>query len=544
MKKKGVIYSRYSDDMQQGESIEAQNAKCEEYAKKHDIKIVKYYSDEGFTASTKIEKREEFNNLIRDSKKGLFDVVLCHKVDRFARDSVDFLVTERELNKVGVKVIVVATPFEDDATGILMKQIMVAQAEFFSRNLSDEVRTKSLAHARKGKNMGGKANYGYKYGENGNYEINPPEAYIVRRMYEMYLQGYGYKAISNILNEEGHRNRDGKLFSKNLVGSIIRNEKYKGCYTYGKEISDFKTKKRVKNKEPIILEDQIPAIVSKEIWDRAEKLRAKKDGSFARWGEKKIHDFILTGYLECKNCGGRMRGSSHSKEHCYYRCSTRTEKGALACDAKAVRADLLEDLVINKIKNYIFTDEMIEFYTKSILELLKDENGGANIDEFIEKREELKEAKSKLLSVYLSPKSRMSENDYIDADNELHDQIEALDAQIYEIQANAKVVISVEDVKQYLHNLKNEVATTEEMRALVMAVVDHVAVDTKTKDVELFFKVYSPKNYVSKGAHGKPNNTLYQIEDMTFVRYEDNRILGVVKCILPKAQRTKWKQAE
>lgn len=543
MKKKGVIYSRYSDDMQQGESIEAQNAKCEEYAKKHDIKIVKYYSDEGFTASTKIEKREDFNNLIRDSKKGLFDIVLCHKVDRFARDSVDFLVTERELNKVGVRVIVVATPFEDDATGILMKQIMVAQAEFFSRNLSDEVRTKSLQHAQKGKNMGGKANFGYYYDENRQYQINPVEAHLVRQMFELYLQGYGYKAISNKLNMEGHRNREGKLFSKNLIGSIIRNEKYKGCYTYGKEISDFKTKKRVKNEAPIILEDQIPAIVSKEIWDRAEKLRNKKDGSFARWGEKKIHDFILTGYLTCKTCGGRMRGSSHSKEHCYYRCSTRTEKGALACDAKAVRADLLEDLVINKIKNYIFTDEMIEFYTTSILELLKEGNG-VSVDEFIQKREELKEAKAKLLSVYLSPKSRMSENDYIDADNELHDQIEALDAEIYEIQANAKVVISVEDVKQYLNNLKDEVATTEEMRALVMAVVDHVAVDTKTKDIELFFKVYSPNNYVSKGANGKPEHTLYQIEDMTFARYEDNRILGVIKCKLPKAQRTKWKQAE
>ena len=539
MKKKGVIYSRYSDDMQQGESIEAQNAKCEEYAKKHDIKIVKYYSDEGFTASTKIEKREDFNNLIRDSKKGLFDVVLCHKVDRFARDSVDFLVTERELNKVGVKVIVVATPFEDDATGILMKQIMVAQAEFFSRNLSDEVRTKSLAHAKKGKNMGGKANYGYKYNEQGEYEINPPEAFLVRKMYEMYLQGLGFKAISNILNSEGHRNRDGKLFSKNLVGSILRNEKYKGCYTYGKEISDFKTKKRVKNKEPIILEDQIPAIVSKEIWDRVAELRSKKDGSFARWGEKKIHDFILTGYLECKTCGGRMRGSSHSKDHCYYRCSTRTEKGVLACNATAVRADLLEDLVVSKIKSYIFTDEMIEFYTESIKEMLKEGNG-VNVDEFIQKREELKEAKSKLLSVYLSPKSRMSENDYIDADNDLHDQIEALDAEIYEIQANAKVVISVEDIKQYLYNLKNEVATTEEMRALVMAVVDKVAVDTKTKEIELFFKVYSPANYVSKGAKGKPNNTLYQIEGMEFIRYEDNVILGAIKYKLPKAERKKW----
>ena len=539
MKKKGVIYTRFSDDMQQGESIEAQNAKCEEYAKKHDIKIVKYYSDEGFTASTKIEKREEFNKLIRDSKKGLFDVVLCHKVDRFARDSVDFLVTERELNKVGVKVIVVATPFEDDATGILMKQIMVAQAEFFSRNLSDEVRTKTLAHAKKGKNLGGKANYGYKYDEHGNYEINPPEAYLVRKMYELYLQGLGFKAISNILNTEGHRNRDGNLFSKNLIGSILRNEKYKGCYVYGKEISDFKTKKRIKNKEPIILEDQIPAIVSKEIWDRVAELRNKKDGKFARWGEKKIHDFILTGYLECKTCGGRMRGSSHSKDHCYYRCSTRTEKGALACNATAVRADLLEDLVINKIKNYIFTDEMIEFYTKSILEMVKEGNG-VSVDEFIEKREELKEAKSKLLSVYLSPKSRMSENDYIDADNDLHDQIEALDAQIYEIQANASVVISVEDVKQYLNNLKNEVATTEEKRALVMAVVDKVAVDSKTKEVELFFKVYNPANYVSKGANGKPNNTLYQIEDMQFVRYEDNRILGVINCIMPKPERKKW----
>jgi site-specific DNA recombinase len=539
MKNRAIIYGRFSDDGQQIESIETQVAKCEEYAEKHGLKVVKHYIDEGFSASTKIEKREEFNALIRDSKKDLFDIVLCHKVDRFARDSVDFLVTERELNKVGVKVIVVATPFNDDAAGVMLKQIMIAQAEFFSRNLSDEVRTKSLQHASKGKNMGGKANFGYCYDEHGNYEINPLEAHLVRQMYELYLQGYGYKAISNKLNMDGHRNRDGKLFSKNLVGAILRNEKYKGCYTYGKEISDFKTKKRFKNDAPIILEDQIPAIVSKEIWGRVEKLRKKKDGSFSRWGEKKLHDFILTGFLTCKGCGGRMRGSSHSKEHCYYRCSTRTEKGALACDAKVVRADILEDLVIDKIKNYIFTDEMIEFYTENILELLKEGNG-VNIDELIQKRDEIKEAKSKLLSVYLSPKSRMSEDDYIEADNDLHDQIEALDAQIYEIQANAKISVSVDDIKEYLYNLKNEVATTEEMRALVMAVVDRVEVDTKAKSAELFFKVYTPANYVSKGANGKPNNTLYQIEGMEFERYEDGVILGVIKCKLPKAERAKY----
>ena len=538
MKNRAIIYGRFSDDGQQIESIETQVAKCEEYAEKHGLKVVKHYIDEGFTASTQIEKREEFNALIRDSKKDLFDIVLCHKVDRFARDSVDFLVTERELNKVGVKVIVVATPFNDDAAGVMLKQIMIAQAEFFSRNLSDEVRTKSLQHASKGKNMGGKANYGYCYNEQGDYEINPLEARLVRQMYELYLQGYGYKAISNKLNMEGHRNRDGKLFSKNLIGSILRNEKYKGCYTYGKEISDFKTKKRVKNAAPIILEDQIPAIVSKEIWGRVEKLRKKKDGSFSRWGEKKLHDFILTGYLKCKTCGGTMRGSSHSKEHCYYRCSTRTEKGALACDAKVVRADILEELVIDKIKNYIFTDEMIEFYTENILELLKGENG-VDLNALIEKREELQEAKSKLLSVYLSPKSRMSENDYIDADNDLHDQIEALDAEIYEAQSNANAVISVEDVKQYLHNLKNEVATTEEKRALVMAVVDNITVDGKNKNVELFFKVYSPK-LLSKGASGKPNNTLYTIKDMNYYLYDNTMIIGQLRFDLPKAERAKY----
>ena len=126
MKNRAIIYGRFSDDGQQIESIETQVAKCEEYADKHGLKIVKHYLDEGFSASTKIEKREEFNALIRDSKKDLFDIVLCHKVDRFARDSVDFLVTERELNKVGVKVIVVATPFNDDAAGVMLKQIMIA----------------------------------------------------------------------------------------------------------------------------------------------------------------------------------------------------------------------------------------------------------------------------------------------------------------------------------------------------------------------------------------------------------------------------------
>lgn len=525
MRQRGVIYGRFSDDGQQIESIEAQVEKCEEYANKHKIKIVKHYLDEGFTASTQIEKREEFNNLIRDAKKGLFDIVLCHKVDRFARDSVDFLVTERELNKLGVRVIVVATPFEDDATGTLMKQIMIAQAEFFSRNLSDEVRTKSMQHARKGKNMGSKPNFGYYYDENGNYAINPLEAQIVRQMYEMYLSGYGFKAISNKLNMDGHRNRDGGLFSKNHVGAILRCEKYKGTYVYGREISDFKTKKRYKNDAPIILEDQLPAIVSKEIWGRVAQLRAKKaKGGFSRTGENKLHDFILTGFVTCKTCGGRMRGSTHSKSHSYYRCGTRTEKGALACDAIAVRADALEELVISKIRNYIFTDEMLEFYTAQLLEILE-ASEGADVGLLISKREEIQEAKDKLLKLYLSPKSRMSEDTYIAQDNELHDQLEALDAEIYEAEANANASISVEEIKEYLHDLQNEAATTEEARALVMAVVDNIIVDSKTKDVELLFKVYSPPN-LSKGAHGKPKKTFYTMDGMELVEYESGAVLG------------------
>ena len=541
MKNRAVIYGRYSDEGQQVESIETQVAKCEEYAQTHGLQVKKHYIDEGLSASTRLEKREDFNNLIRDSKKGLFDVVLCHKIDRFARDSVDFLVTERALNDVGVKVITVATPFEDDPTGILMKQIMIAQAEFFSRNLSDEVKTKSLQHASKGKKMGGKANYGYCYNENGDYEINPLEAHIVRQIFELYLKGYGYKAIANKLNTEGHRNRDGNLFAKNHIGAIIRNEKYKGCYTYGKKVSDFKTKKRFKNKAPIILDDKIPAIVSKEIWDRCEKLRNKKDKTFARFGEKKLHDFILTGFLTCGVCGSTLRGSSHSKEHCYYRCSRRTEKGALACDAKVVRADVLEELVLDKIKNYIFTDEMIEFYTQNLLEILNADKG-EDIGAFIAKKEELQEAKSKLLSVYLSPKSKMSEDDYINADNDLHDQIEAMEAKIYELQANASVYVGAAEIKQYLHKLKNETATADEARALVMAVVNNIVVDTKTQNVELVFNVYNPANYLSKGANGKPRDTLYTIDNMQLVEYEDNVVLGHLMLKLPKPPRTKWKQ--
>ena len=124
---KAVIYARYSSDNQREESIEGQIRECTAFAEKNNITILRHYIDRAFSAKT--DNRPEFQNMIKDSGKRLFDMIIVWKLDRFARNRYDSATYKAKLKKNGIRVLSARENISDDASGVLMEAVLEGMAD-------------------------------------------------------------------------------------------------------------------------------------------------------------------------------------------------------------------------------------------------------------------------------------------------------------------------------------------------------------------------------------------------------------------------------
>ena len=175
---KAVIYARYSSDNQREESIEGQIRECTAYAEKNGITVLKHYIDRAYSAKT--DDRPEFQHMIKDSEKGLFDLILVWKLDRFARNRYDSARYKNQLKKNGVKVVSATELISDKSEGVLLESILEGMAEYYSADLAEKVSRGLTENALKCKLNGGPAPLGYVIDEDHHLQVDPIKAPFVR----------------------------------------------------------------------------------------------------------------------------------------------------------------------------------------------------------------------------------------------------------------------------------------------------------------------------------------------------------------------------
>ena len=210
-----VIYARYSSDNQREESIEGQIRECTAYAEKNGITVIKHYIDRAFSAKT--DNRPEFQQMIKDSGKKLFDVVLVWKFDRFARNRFDSANYKMILKKNGVHLISVMEPIAEGSQGILVETLLEGMAEYYSAELSEKVIRGQTENALKGKCTGGTGTIGYKIDEDKFYHLDPLTAPLVLEAFQRYDNGDKMVEIVNFLNDKGVRNMLGGKMTHSSV---------------------------------------------------------------------------------------------------------------------------------------------------------------------------------------------------------------------------------------------------------------------------------------------------------------------------------------
>ena len=351
-----VIYARYSSDNQREESIEGQIRECTAYAEKNGITVVKHYIDRAISAKT--DNRPQFQQMIRDSERKLFDMVLVWKLDRFARNRYDSARYKTQLKKNDVKLMSATEIISDGPEGIILESVLEGYAEYYSADLSEKVIRGMTENALKGKFTGGAVPVGYWIDEKQHFQADPLVAPLIHEAFKMYNDGSTMTEVRDWLNEHQVKNPRGGPMSYNTVQHMLKNRRYIGELKY----------------RDILIPDAIPPIVSPELFEDVQIKMAKNKKAPAR--RKAEDDYLLTTKLFCGYCGSLMFGESGTSRsgdvHRYYKCAT--VKKRKSCQKKTVRKQWLEDLVIAKTKALIMDDTVIDSLVSSVMELQNKEN--------------------------------------------------------------------------------------------------------------------------------------------------------------------------
>lgn len=339
-----TFYARVSSDTdEQLNSLDNQVAYYENFIKQNKAwTFISGYVDEGLSGiSTK--KRKHFNEMIADAKEDKFDLIITKEISRFARNTLDSLQYTRELLNMGVGVFFQndnINTLDEDAELRLTIMSSIAQDEL--RKLSSRVKFGHQQAIKSNVVLGNSRIFGYKK-EDKHLVIDESQASMVRDLFRLYATGeYSMKQLETLFYEQGYRNYNGNKIAHTTMSGIISNPKYKGYYVGNKvRIVDMFTKKQkfLPPEEWVMFKDEtgeiVPAIVSEELWDKANEILARRSEDVKNRKGVCNHANLLTGKLFCSHCGAPYyRRESKSKDgtvNSKWVCSNKINSGADAC---------------------------------------------------------------------------------------------------------------------------------------------------------------------------------------------------------------------
>ena len=453
---KAVVYARYSSDNQREESIEGQLRECTAYCKKNDITILRTYIDRAMSAKT--DHRPDFQQMIKDSAKGLFDVIIVWKLDRFARNRYDSAHYKAQLRKYGVKVLSATENISEGPEGIILESMLEGMAEYYSAELSEKVIRGHTENALKCKYNGGTPTFGFAIDKHKYYQIDPHTAPVVLEMFIRYDKGETMKNIRDWLNGAGVTTVRGKKIDLNFVAAILHNRKYIREYSY----------------RHIVTPGGIPAIVPQDLFDRVQLRLETNRKAPAR--HKAEDDYLLTTKLFCGTCGAMMVGesgtsASKGRKYHYYRCVNTKKHKTCSAKHKSVRKLPLENAVVNATMAKVMDDNFVEYIADAVMDLQGKES--SELPALRKQLEETERGITNMLNaiqmgiINQSTKQRLDELEERKKDIELHIIQEEI----------KKPLLSREDVTFWICRFRKlDVSKLDERRRLIDSFVNSVTI--------------------------------------------------------------------
>ena len=477
-----ALYARVSSNRQDVDlSVSAQLRALRDYAEKNGYLVAREYVDEA--ESGRIADRPQFRKMLEEATRpnAPFHEILVWKFSRFTRKREHAVAFKAMLRRKGVKVVSITEHADDSPTGKLMEAIIESVDEFYSENLAQEVTRGMREAASRGFWVASRVPYGYNKlmvqdgaKKRPTLEPDPATAPVVKRIFGMAESGKGITDIARTLNDEGIANPTGRLWSKNGVHIILRNETYAGALVWGTKAKD--------KAEPVRVEKAFPAIVSKSQFRRVNKLMRSR-------APKRVHprrvgsSYLLSGLVKCKRCNRALSGQdSKSGKFSYYVCQSLMKRGSGACDAPRLNAKGFEALIVDQIRSNILTEGNI----RDLVRLVDEEMDGVAKEqrqklETIET--ELAEVRRRLDRLYtLVETTDMEMEDILPRIREHKERQERLEVSAEDARAllsERRVVLDdVKTITAYANDMSAFLRTSEltESRAFIASFVKEIVV--------------------------------------------------------------------
>ena len=351
--KTAVAYARYSSAQQRDVSIDQQLQDIRAYAEREGYTIIHEYADHAKSGFKNVERRAQFQAMIRAASSGAFDTVIAWKVDRFGRNRRESATFKGQLADNGVKVVYAMEPIPDGAAGVLTEGMLEALAEWYSRNLSENTRRGQHDNAVRGI-CNGHVSYGYRRSADNRFEIYEPEAAVVRRIFDLYAQGHTFAYIVDELNKDGIVTSKGNPYQTASVRYILMNDTYIGTYHFA----------------DVRIPDSIPPIIDMDLWERAQAQRQKTFRTH-KWMPE---DYYLSGRCTCGTCGGPIYGAYGSgrsgKRYMYYICKNVRFKEK-RCPTHYMLKRNIENPLFDFLFNKILAGSRQDNYIRMVSDVLK-----------------------------------------------------------------------------------------------------------------------------------------------------------------------------
>ena len=408
-----AIYARYSSDLQRSESIDDQVRQCRQFIQSKGWMLVEQHVFTDYAITGTDANRPGYNELKVSARQGQFDCVVVDDLSRLGRDTAESIGVFHELSAFDINIVSVADGIDTSSSSAKLpyyfKSIM---NEIYLDDLKEKVLRGMKGQVLRGYSAGGRA-YGYSYtdvydrsGAKDKYgrqkrlgvtiSVDPKQANIVKHVYDLKLKGLGVKRIAQSLNEKGvappQHSRSCRIpsWSTSTVWSILNNRKYIGDWSWGKKkwpkIPGTSRRRCVdlpKSQWVTSIREDLK-IIDQATWDAVQQLRKKskpinplKNGKLTGYqGIGHRAKYLLSGLLECGQCGGSMIAIS-SDTRSVYVCNNHWSRGKTVCTNKVrvKRADV-ETAVIDSLSERLLNPDMLQLIcdkaNQKLMELLSD----------------------------------------------------------------------------------------------------------------------------------------------------------------------------
>jgi len=372
-----ALYARVSTSKQAEKdlSIPDQIRQMKEWCKAREYIVAMEYVEPGASATD--DRRPVFQQMISDAceKQHPFDAIIIHSLSRFFRDAIEFGLYERRLKKHGVVIISITQETSDNPAGDMARRIFSVFDEYQSKENSKHTLRAMMENARQGFYNGSRPPYGYRVGETnerGNkgkkkrLEIDPAEAANIRRIFDLYMNGYkgkslGMMGIERHLNNCGITMR-GKKWKMNVINRILGNRVYIGEFIFNKR--DNKAQREKPKEDWIIV--PVEPIIDREIFEMAQQRRVSR--SPKNVPPRVVNSpTLLTGLLKCGKCGAPMTlATGKGGSYRYYKCRSRITKGKDVCMSNNIPMEKLDSLVLDALSKRVFTPKRVSLMLKDL----------------------------------------------------------------------------------------------------------------------------------------------------------------------------------